>query len=313
MVTEHSPENRPLLLDCDPGLDDALAILALSSAAQRTFRIEHVVACGGNSPLEQTYANARLVLDHVGDAPALHAGLPLPSVSGRGRLARHHGDDGLGGLGRAAAAPPESTGPAVIVDFATGNTGAATILCTGPLTDLAAAIATPPGLARLPPHVVVMGGAFGPPAGNATMTPEFNWWANPEAAEAVCAAGLPVEVVPLDITERVAFTASDAEHLAQVGSSLAAALLARRVELSPDAAGTQKGYVHDAVAAAILLEPSLVRYSPMAVTVATTGSERGRVMPASDGRLPISVARSIDSGAAHDLVVDLLQGCRVDR
>src|SRR5207244_1785402 len=104
----------------------------------------------------------------------------------------------------------------------------ATLLATGPLTDVAAAL--PLRAAR----VVVMGGAFGDPPGNVTPYAEFNWWADPHAADAVCRSGLAVDVVPLDVTQRVVFTRADAAVLAARGATFSADLLSARIALQEE-------------------------------------------------------------------------------
>src|SRR5262249_30097794 len=210
MVTERTP----LLVDCDPGLDDAIALLALASARQRQYAVADVVAGGGNAPLVRTYTNAVFIVRQSGVDAAVHAGLPLPSTPERGASPRMHGSDGLGGLGPADQPLPASDGPSVIVAFARANAGAA-LLCTAPLTDLAAAVSIEPDLGRKLGRVVVMVGANDGRA-------EFNWAANNNAAVAVCSAALPLEVVPIDVTERVTFAPDD------VDASLAADLLRAR-------------------------------------------------------------------------------------
>ena len=293
----------PLLLDCDPGLDDAVSIMALASADQLSFTVTDIVACGGNAALARTYSNAAMVTEHAALDAALHAGLPLPIADASDRPPRSHGDDGLGGLGRSGDVVPAVTGPAAITAFVRRHEGVATLLCTGPLTDLAAALEADRELAALIDRVVVMGGAF-------TDGAEFNWWANPDAADHVCRAGLPLEVVPLDVTGAVDFTIADADAIEAAGAPFAAALVRTRITLGKDASRSDRGAIHDVVAAAVLLHPELATFVTSPVSVVTTGRQRGHAALTGDGRPPVRVARHIDSAAAHDMIIDLLRHSR---
>jgi purine nucleosidase len=263
-----------LLVDCDPGLDDAIALLALASPRQTQFAVTDVVACEGNAPLTRTYANAAFVMRRAGLDAAVHAGLPLPSSPRRASSPRMHGSDGLGGVGPPDQPVPASNGGSVIATFARAGAGDAAVLCTGPLTDLAAAVSVEPDIGRMLGRVVVMAGAIDGRA-------EFNWSANPAAADAVCNAGLALELVPIDVTEQVPFDPGE------VGAPFAAELL----HLRAAAQGSRRALVHDAVAAAVLLHPALVTFDDMPLA----------------GGTPVRVATHIDSGATHDLIVDLLR------
>jgi inosine-uridine nucleoside N-ribohydrolase len=272
-------ERTPLLVDCDPGLDDAVAILALASTGQTQFTVTDVVACEGNAPLTRTYANATFIVRESGLDAAVHAGLPLPDASRRATSPRMHGSDGLGGLGPPDQPVPASNGGAVIAAFARAHAGLATVLCTGPLTDLAAALSVEPELGRMLARVVVM-------AGGVDGRVELNWSANTAAAVAVCNAGLALEVVPIDVTEQVSFEPDEV-----AAAPLAAELLRRRAAVQ----GARRALVHDAVAAAVLLQPEVATFDTTGLCIAGA---------------PVPVACRIDSRATHDLIVDLLRPTR---
>lgn len=211
----------PVWLDCDPGHDDALAIILVGHHPR--LRLLGISTVHGNQAVEHTTANAARV--------AYAAGLRgLPVVAGAGapllRAPKYcpevHGEDGLGGvvhLPPAGALPPPPAGPslapgpavpamyAAIVDAATapGGGGPVTLIATGALTNVALLLATYRGAvtAHLR-EIVLMGGAVG--RGNTGPVSEFNIQVDPEAAAVVLAAGVPVAVVPLDVTHTALVT-----------------------------------------------------------------------------------------------------------
>ena len=189
-----------IILDCDVGIDDALAILWL--ADRPGVEIAALGSVHGNAHAETAAANAQHVFDLVGlgHVPvAVGAESPLAQpVSISGHV---HGDDGLGGHGPKAPLRPfaAETAAEQLVRLARAEPGAFSLLATGPLTNLALALHLEPDLPRLVERVVVMGGAVTVP-GNITAAAEANIFHDPEAAEAVFAAAWPVTLVGLDVT-----------------------------------------------------------------------------------------------------------------
>jgi len=216
---------RAVIIDTDPGIDDAVAILhALASPA---FDILGLTTVAGNIGIATTTRNAGRILALAGraDIPVI-AGAAAPLSRKGFDTVEIHGDDGLGGV-----AFPEPLGPhrddAVAWLAATLDahpTGAIDILALGPLTNIAKLVLDHPQAARRVGRVIAMGGAVHEP-GNVGPKAEFNIAADPEAAEIVFRAGLPLVLVPLDVTRRVrasraytdALTASDHSFAASSG------------------------------------------------------------------------------------------------
>jgi inosine-uridine nucleoside N-ribohydrolase len=291
----------PWLIDTDPGIDDALAILL--ALASPEVSVEAITSVAGNVPVDIATANAHRVLA-VGAG-----GVRIPIARGaaaplRGPLVTamdFHGDDGLGGAtslrdadGRLrypapAAGAPRTTpdtpgaldGPDLILEMAGRFAGELVIVALGPLTNLAVALERDrPRLSRVA-RIVVMGGAVAVP-GNVTPSAEFNFHVDPDAAAAVFRSGLPLELVPLDATRQVILGRAD----------LAAALgrgrpgVARFIDDFTNhlfVFGDQRGHegfaLHDPLAVGVALDPSLVDLEPLHVDVEDEGRvTRGAVV-----------------------------------
>src|SRR6476659_2514873 len=194
--------STPILLDCDPGNDDAIAILLALGSDEPGPRGVPTVA--GNQTLEKTTANAIRVLELAGrgDIPvAAGAGRPLvrePRVA-----ADVHGETGLDGPD---LPPPQADpSPQHAVDFLAERIEGATLVATGPLTNVALLLARYPEVK--PERIVLMGGAIA--EGNVTPAAEFNIWADPEAARRVFESGLDVTMVGLDVTHKALVKSED--------------------------------------------------------------------------------------------------------
>jgi inosine-uridine nucleoside N-ribohydrolase len=321
--------SRHLLIDTDPGIDDALAILLALSSPEA--RVEAVTTVAGNVPLERATINAQRIL-------AVAAPDPMPPVA-RGAAtplkralvtAGHvHGQDGLGNLerfvepdGRPRYPEPthdlEMRPAAEVILEAVDRWGAdLTIVALGPLTNLAAALALDARRLARAGRVVVMGGAIAVP-GNITPAAEFNFYVDPEAAAVVLEAGLNLELISLDVTRRVV---------------LAQAALTDRLRRCPDhriarfildftrhgfAFGAERedgGIVlHDPLAMAVALDPSLVTFEPLSVEVECEGKlTRGlsradrREIPSHRKRAPACrVAVDVDAARVLHLVLERL-------
>jgi inosine-uridine nucleoside N-ribohydrolase len=318
-----------LLIDTDPGIDDALAILlALASPGAH---IEAVTVVAGNVPVDLATANARRIL-------AVAAPTPMPPVI-RGAeaplkrtliTAGHvHGQDGLGNLDRFVEPdgrlrypepPPivETRSAAEAILETVDRWGSElTVVALGPLTNLAAAAALDARRLARAGRVVVMGGAVAV-SGNVTPAAEFNFFVDPEAAAQVLEAGLAVELIPLDVTRRVV---------------LAQALLTERLRRCPDDriarfildftlhgfafGASQEGggiVLHDPLAMAVALDPSVVSFEPMSVEVECEGKlTRGlsladrRALPSHRKRVPsCRVAMDVDADAVLRLFLERL-------
>jgi inosine-uridine nucleoside N-ribohydrolase len=265
-----------VILDCDPGHDDAIALLL--ALASPELRLLGVTTVSGNQTLEKTTANAIRVLDHSDrlDIPVA-AGADRPLVRERHVAAEVHGETGLDGPDLPPASrPPE---PAHAIDWIAMTLNASphpvTLVPTGPLTNIALFLARYPELRDRVERIVLMGGAIG--EGNTTPSAEFNIWADPEAAHRVFTSGLDVTMVGLDVTHRALLQPVDVERLR--GASKAGKLVADLFEFYSGFHRRHYGWegapVHDAVAMAHVIDASLLSTEHVGVVV-DTGPELSR-------------------------------------
>jgi len=258
-----------LILDVDTGVDDALAIALAVRHPQ--VELDAVLTVAGNVGLDLTTRNTLRVLDWLGaTAVPVYAGADRP-LSGEVREAsRWHGADGLGG-----ATLPEPTraanadAVAYLVEHSLARPGEFTLVCTGPLTNLALAVQSQPCIVENVREVVMMGGVARPP-GNVTPVAEFNIYADPDAAAIVFAQDWPLTMVGLDVTNRVTLTRARRDALSHNTSDTA--MLVREVTRHLfDARGHSAMALHDPLALAVAIEPDLVTTIERDVDVETIG------------------------------------------
>ena len=265
-----------IILDCDPGHDDAIALLL--ALASPELRLLGVTTVSGNQTLDKTTANAIRVLDHSDrvDIPVA-AGADRPLVRERHVAAEVHGETGLDG----PDLPPPSRSPeaAHAVDWIAMTLVATphpvTLVPTGPLTNIALFLARYPELGDRIERIVLMGGAIG--EGNTTPSAEFNIWADPEAAHRVFTSGLDVTMVGLDVTHRALLRPADVERLRGAGNAgrLVADLFGFYASYHRRHYGWEGAPVHDAVAMAHVIDGSLLSTEHVGVVV-DTGPELSR-------------------------------------
>ena len=295
-----------ILLDCDPGHDDAIALLLALASAE--VEVLGVTTVAGNQTLGKTTANAIRVLELAGrgDIPVA-AGADRPLVREPRVAANVHGETGLDG----PDLPPPQGRPEAehAVDFLAGRIPGTTLVATGPLTNIALLLARHPG-AR-PKRLVLMGGAIA--EGNVTPAAEFNIWADPEAAARVLASGLDVTMVGLDVTHQALMTRQHAEQLRRAGRAgrAVAELWDFFSVFHRDVYGFDGAPVHDAVAVAQVIQPELLELKRLHVAVDTESTLcRGRTVVdlwRRTGEEPNAhVAVRIDAGAFLDLLVQRL-------
>ena len=267
-------------LDVDPGLDDALAMmLALRSPE---VRVELVTTVAGNGPIEMTTRNALRVLRHLDseDVP-VSTGAASPLRRPFHDALGYHGPDALGGV--ELAEPRSSPGllPAAeaLFQFVAAAPGEHVLVATGPLTNVALALQRHPDMAAMLRQLVVMGGAFRLTScgyGNETPFAEYNVWQDPEAAAVVFSSGAPLTIVGLDVTNSpsASLDVGDLERLRAVDSPaarLSADILAFALQRHPLFA------MHDPLALAALLQPSLFTFvTGEAVVDTSDGEQRGQ-------------------------------------
>ncbi len=276
----------PLLIDTDMGVDDAVAIaLALAAPA---LDVRSIVATGGNVDRDQSLRNVRRLLEALRPARLPSVGCGLDQQAPGLLDARHvFGRDGLGevGDGQATDAPPgRESSEAEYLDvyraFLRDGGPEAVVVAIGPLTTLAAVLRQDAPLLRRARRIVVMGGALWCP-GNVQGLAEFNVYRDPAAAAAVFGAGLPITLVPLDVTRSVTLDESHRAHLAACGTpagEFLAAALAYPMRHSTEA-GPGRFIVHDALAVGVLLWPELFVKTGLRVEVDPGSAPPGRTRP----------------------------------
>ncbi|MBO0708820.1 MAG: nucleoside hydrolase [Candidatus Dormibacteraeota bacterium] len=266
------PEPRPVLIDCDPGVDDAIALLL--AAGSPALDVRAVTTVAGNLPLPQVTRNARHVCALAGLEVPIAAGCERPLVRDLVTApVEYHGDAGLGGRHVEGPLAPLSERHAVdlMVETVLAAPGEVTLVPIGPLTNVAVALRREPRLAGAVREVVLMGGSTG--RGNQTPAAEFNIFVDPEAAAAVLQAPWKVTMVGLNLTHQAQATP---EVRAAVGALNGSAARLAADLLDYCAAGyPRRGLtgppIHDACAVARVADPSLVRCVPASIEVETQG------------------------------------------
>ncbi|MFQ5897565.1 MAG: nucleoside hydrolase [Candidatus Methylomirabilia bacterium] len=276
----------PLLIDTDPGIDDALALLLAFASPE--LSLEAVTTVAGNVPVSRSTLNVFRVMQLVNPSrpPVVAQGAERPLVRPLVSASDVHGEDGLGNLDRfvdpdgqrryppPAGRPAPTDGADLILEMAARFAGELLLVALGPLTNLALALQRDPSrLARIR-RVVVMGGAVASP-GNITAAAEFNFYVDPEAARQLLGAGLPIELVPLDVTRQAVLSRAALENRLLRSPGPVSQFISD-FTLEGFALGERRGEggltLHDPLALAVALDPTLVTFEGVSVDVECEGS-----------------------------------------
>lgn len=284
----------PLILDVDTGIDDALAIAY--AAGSPDAELVAITTLAGNIGVERTTQNTLDVLELLGrnDVP-VHRGASKPLVRPHLDAAYFHDVNGLGGaiLPHSDREIGADRGPAALIRLTKARPGEITLVCTGPLTNLAIALNVDPDFGLRLKNLVIMGGAFHVP-GNTTPYGEFNILCDPEAAIEVLQARLPETTwIGLDVTHKTALTrevwdaTTEALRAGLAGpAARIASVVAERVFIERGLKGT---YLHDPLAVAVALDPALVETEEVAFTVAVSEPERGQTTVTGPGEMKVAI------------------------
>jgi purine nucleosidase/pyrimidine-specific ribonucleoside hydrolase len=302
-----------VLIDCDPGLDDALALML--AVASPELHVLGVTTVAGNQTVDRTTRNALQVLELAGrpDIPVA-AGADRPLVGELVVAADAHGESGLGEA--ELPVPSVSASEQHAVDFLAEHLARAgeplTLVALGPLTNIALLLRRYPDAVERLERLVLMGGAIG--EGNMTASAEFNIWLDPEAATVVFEAGLDVTMVGLDVTNRAVLRPEDAAALRGAGRAgqVAAAMLEFYLGFYLDAYDHGGAPIHDALAVAHLIRPGILTTLNRRVDIEVGwGLCRGRTVV--DMRRRVSgpkpnarVAVDVDATAFRELLLERL-------
>jgi len=263
--------NTKILIDCDPGHDDAVAILF----AARHLNLVGVTSVYGNNTVENTTRNALAIIELAGIDVPLAMGCGEPLAQRRVGAAAVHGKGGLEGaeLPRPKRQPVGAHAVDFIIDMASRHRGELVLATIGPETNVALALRREPRLAVWLREITVMGGSTG--AGNITAAAEFNIYCDPEAAWAVFHCGAPIRMVGLNVTRRTGFNQTDigtmkasGRKVASVVADLMAFYLARQRELH----GLDVAPMHDVCAVIPYADAALLEYLNTRVEIELAGA-----------------------------------------
>ena len=260
-----------VIIDTDPGVDDAVAILL--ALASEELDVVAITSVAGNVGIDETTLNARRLVDLAqrADVPVAR-GCARP-LNGDPRLeVSVHGADGLGDLSWDEPSVAEHELDAVDLQYQLICEAPTTIVAIGPLTTLVTLLARYPGVASRVERVVVMGGASF--EGNVTPAAEFNIWFDPEAAAAVAAGSWPLTFMPLDLTHQALLTDDDLAHLRGFDTAVGhrvAAMLEPYAAFHDEWYGSRDVIMHDATAIYELIDPAAILKQGVALEVETGG------------------------------------------
>lgn len=255
---------RPIIIDTDPGQDDAVAIM-LALASPDELEVLGITAVAGNVPLDKTLKNALSIVQLSGrpDVPVF-AGCDRPMVRDLVTAEHVHGATGLNGAD--LADPTLEPAPGHAVDFIIRSCQPrpdgqkVTICILGPLTNVATALDRDPSIAENIEEIVIMGGGLFE-GGNITPAAEFNIYVDPQAAALIFATGLPIVLMPLDVTHKALTTASRIQAFADMQSppgDCVAGMLGFFQRFDVEKYGSEGGPLHDPTVIAYLLQPGLL-------------------------------------------------------
>jgi len=305
------PAQIPIILDCDPGTDDALALLL--ALASPELDVLAVTAAGGNVGLELTLRNALALVKLAGSRVPVYAGADRPLLGAFVNAPRVHGGDGLGGIALPAGGLPAPGIAADAIRIALRSAQRPiTLVGIAPATNLALALASEPALAGNVERIVLMSGAWG--EGNATPAAEFNALNDPEAMAILLASGRPVVLATLELTAQAQATPERIAALRATGAGRSlhtACDIQTSVPSSPERGHGGGAALHDPCAIAYLIRPDLFTTRACSVRMDLgPGPSRGRTVIDRWGRTDaphnVTVLETIDADAFFALLGERL-------
>ncbi len=265
--------NHKIILDCDPGHDDAIAILL--AAHHPDIDLLAITTVAGNQSLDKTTLNALKVcsLANIRDVPVAR-GMDRPLVRPARHAANIHGESGMDGpdIPEPNIEPVAQHGVDLLIDLLMNSDGDITIVPTGPLTNIATAIRREPAILPRIKAISLMGGAIG--VGNRMPGAEFNIWADPEAAAIVFECGRPLTMSPLEVTHQALATGEVLDRLRAANrpvASFAADLLIFFGGTYRKVFGFPAPPVHDPCAVAAVIDPDILQAHTIRVEIETEG------------------------------------------
>ena len=312
MTSDTAAPSLPIILDTDPGVDDAIAILM--ALACRQFNVVGLTTTAGNVPLARATRNALAILEHVGrtDIPVFK-GAARP-VRGRYAYARHvHSASGLTRrLPDPTIAPSEIPAVSFLARSLLDAPGEVTVIALGPLTNLARLLRRHPAALRAARRIVIMGGAINTP-GNVSAHAEFNFYSDPTAARLVIESGVPLTLIDLAACRQV-YLSNDQVPPAPTANplgKLASEMLTGWFRKDPS---RRQFHLYDPLAVLAVTHPEVVQLQPVAMTVADSETTNDSdllgkclVTDVRDGPISVAMPDGVDSRAALAAIGELLQ------
>ncbi len=307
---------RKVILDCDPGQDDAVALL-LAFASPDELEVLGVTTVGGNVPLNLTQRNARMMCDLAGKQDVLvYAGCAEPMVRPLITAEAIHGQTGINGIDvfePKTPLQPEHAVDFIIETLLAADAASVTLVPTGPLTNIATAISREPAILSRVEEIVIMGGAMRE-GGNRTPSAEFNIIVDPQAADIVFRCGRPITAMGLDLTHQVLSTIDRVERIKALGNRVAidTAAMLSFFDRYDTVKYTSKGApLHDPCTIAWLLKPELFDGKDCNITIETEseltlGHTAVDFWHVTDKPINTTWIYSIDTDGFYDLLVERL-------
>jgi len=304
---------RPIIIDTDPGQDDAVALL-VALASPEDLEVVAITAVAGNVPLVLTSRNARKIVELAGRADIpVHNGCSRPMVNTLVTAEYVHGPTGLDGADLPEPTLQLAPGHAVdvLVEAIMASEPGRITLCTlGPLTNIAMALVKEPAIADRVDQIVMMGGGFFE-GGNTTPAAEFNIYVDPHAAHVVFTSGIPITMMPLDVTHKALATRSRVDafrDLRTPAGDAVAGMLDFFDRYDMEKYGSDGAPLHDPTVIAYLLEPGLFSGRDCHVAIALDGPAAGMTLIdwwGVTGNEPnATVMRDVDADAFFALITE---------
>lgn len=259
---------RKIILDCDPGHDDAIAIML--AAKHPAIELLGISIVAGNQTLDKTLINGLNVCQTLNIDTPVYAGMPQPIMRKQIVADNIHGETGLDGpvFGQLTRKAEKKHAVNFIIDTLMDSTGDITLVPVGPLTNIAVAMRMQPAIIPKIREIVLMGGAYG--TGNFTPSAEFNIFADPEAARVVFTSGVPLVMMGLDLTHQTVCTPDIISRMENAGGpagKLFSDMMNFTLKTQYDNYGLEGGPVHDATCVAYLINPDAFKVQEMYVEI----------------------------------------------
>ncbi|KAB7897370.1 ribosylpyrimidine nucleosidase [Rouxiella sp. S1S-2] len=259
---------RKIILDCDPGHDDAIAILM--AAKHPAINLLGITIVAGNQTLDKTLVNGLNVCQQLGIDVPVFAGMPLPLMRQQIVADNIHGETGLDGpvFGPLKRKAESTHAVQFIIDSLMASEGDITLVPVAPLTNIAVAMRMQPAIIPKIKEIVLMGGAYG--TGNFTPSAEFNIYADPEAAHVVFSSGAPLVMLGLDLTNQTACTPDVISRMEKAGGpagKLFSDMMNFTLKTQHENYGLAGGPVHDATCIGYLINPERIKTRDMYVEI----------------------------------------------